>query len=58
MGTPSRELDSRAVARRVAAVHRFNDSRGLTPTAEGLAAMRARLEEFEATRRAGQADAT
>jgi prevent-host-death family protein len=42
---------------RVAAVQRFNESRGLRPTPEGLAAMRARLEEFAANRRAGRADA-
>ena len=38
-------------ARGAAFVQRFNNSRQIRPTEEGLAAMRTRLERFEAARR-------
>ncbi|HCT77894.1 MAG TPA: hypothetical protein DGG94_21585 [Micromonosporaceae bacterium] len=49
--------DDDGVARRVAFVQRFNESRGIQTTAEGLVAMRARLEQFEAGRLGDRADA-
>jgi antitoxin (DNA-binding transcriptional repressor) of toxin-antitoxin stability system len=44
-------------ARGTAFVQRFNESRNIRTTDDGLAAMRARLEQFEAARRDKRADA-